>query len=128
MVKKNDPLSRRERQIMDIVYACGEATIREIQEQLEDAPTDMAIRRLVHILEEKGHLNRRKQGRSVVYRARQSRQKAGIQALGHVIQIFFGGAIDEALAAQLSAKEKVTPEQLARMQKMIAEARKSTEL
>ena len=120
---KNDPLSRRERQIMDVLFANGEATVREIQEQLDDAPTDMAIRRLLHILEEKGHLNRRKEGRSVVYRPRQSRKVAGIRALGHVLETFFGGAVDEALAAHLASKEKISPQQLARMQKMITAAK-----
>lgn len=119
-----DPMSRRERQIMDILFSKGEATVREIQKELDDPPTDMAVRRLLHILEEKGHLNRRKEGRSVVYRPRQSKKKAGVNALAHVLDTFFGGAVEEALAAHLSGKEKITPAQLARMQKMITEARK----
>ena len=61
MVDPN-PMSRRERQIMDIVYAEGSATVRTIQEKLEDPPTVMAVRRMLHILEEKGHLNRKKEG------------------------------------------------------------------
>lgn len=123
MVDPN-PMSRRERQIMDIVYAQGSATVRTIQEKLEDPPTVMAVRRMLHILEEKGHLNRKKEGREVVYSPKQSKQKAGTRALDHVIETFFGGAVENALAAHLAKKEEVSPEELSRLQKMIAEAKK----
>lgn len=121
---KPDQLSRRERQIMDIVFARGEATVRQIQAALPEAPTVMAVRRLVHILEEKGHLRRRQEGREVVYSPKQSKQKAGVSALKHVLDTFFGGAVDEALAAHLAARESVAPEQLARMQELIKQAKK----
>jgi len=116
-------LSRRERQIMDIVFARGEATVRQIQEQLDDPPTDMAVRRMVQILEEKGFLKRRKEGRKVVYSPLESRKSAGASALQHVVDTFFGGAIDEALATHFARKEKVSPEQLSRLQEMIAKAK-----
>jgi predicted transcriptional regulator len=116
-------LSRRERQIMDILFARGEATVRLIQESLVDPPTVMAIRRMLQILEEKGHLNRRQEGREVVYGPRESRKTAGSNALKHVLDTFFSGAIDEALAAHFSRKEEVSPEQLARLQEMIASAK-----
>ena len=119
-------LSRRERQIMDILFERGHATVRQIQESLIDPPTVMAVRRMLHILEEKGHLNRRQDGREVVYSPRESRKSAGSNALKHVIETFFGGAIDEALAAHFARKEAVTPEQLARIQEMIAQAKKPT--
>jgi predicted transcriptional regulator len=118
-------MSRRERQIMDIVFARGEATVRQIQEQLEDPPTDMAVRRMLQILEEKDFLKRRKEGREVVYSPRESRKSAGANALQHVIDTFFGGAVDEALATHFARKEKVSPEQLARLQEMISEARQA---
>jgi predicted transcriptional regulator len=116
-------LSRRERQIMDILFARGEATVRQIQESLEDPPTVMAIRRMLQILEEKGHLKRRQEGREVVYGPRESRKTAGSNALKHVLDTFFSGAIDEALAAHFARKEEVTAEQLARLQEMIARAK-----
>jgi predicted transcriptional regulator len=116
-------LSRRERQIMDIVYAQGGATVRQIRAALPDPPTDMAVRRMLHILEEKGHLRRRQEGREVVYLAAQSKRRAGLAALRHVLDTFFGGAVDEALAAHLADKEAVTPEQLARLQDLIKQAR-----
>jgi predicted transcriptional regulator len=109
---------------MDIVFARGEATVRQIQAALPDPPTDMAVRRMLQILEEKGHLRRRREGREVVYRAKQSKERAGVSALRHVLDTFFDGAVDEALAAHLAAKESVTAEQLARMQELITQARR----
>jgi predicted transcriptional regulator len=117
-------LSRRERQIMDLIFAKTEATVRQIQAELPDPPTDMAVRRMLHILEEKGHLRRRPGGREVVYMARQSKARAGRTALQRVLDTFFGGSVDEALAAHLSKKQAVTPEQLARLEALIAKARK----
>lgn len=124
LMSTSPDLSRRERQIMDLLFAKREATVRQIQAELPDPPTDMAVRRMLHILEEKGHLRRRQEGREVVYAPAQSRERAGMNALQHVLNTFFGGAVDEALAAHLTDKEAVTPEQLARMRKMIDQARK----
>ena len=117
-------LTRRERQIMDLIFAKGEATVRQIQAGLPDPPTDMAVRRMLHILEEKKHLRRRQEGREVVYLPAQSKARAGTNALRHVLDTFFGGAVDEALAAHLTSRESVTPDQLARMRKLIDQARK----
>lgn len=109
---------------MDVIYVRTEATVKQIQSELPDAPTEMAIRRLLQILEEKNWLKRRKEGRAVVYSPRQSKQRAGVNALKHVLDTFFGGAVDEALAAHLASKETATPKQLRRIQKLIADARK----
>ena len=117
-------LSRRERQIMDLIFAKGEATVRQIQAELPDPPTDMAVRRMLHILEEKKHLRRRQEGREVVYAAKQSKARAGMNALQQVLDTFFGGAVDEALAAHLSRKETIPPEQLARLKALIEQARR----
>src|SRR5687768_17287321 len=104
----SDPtqLSRRERQIMDVIFTRGEATVRQIQAELPDPPTDMAVRRMVHILESKDFLRRRQEGREVVYLPAQSKARAGMNALRHVLDTFFGGAVDEALAAHLTSKEE----------------------
>jgi BlaI family transcriptional regulator, penicillinase repressor len=122
----HDPanLSRRERQIMDAIYATGEATVRQVQARLPDPPTGMAVRRMLQILEEKGLLRRRAEGREVVYLPTHSKERAGVKALQHVLDTFFGGAVDEALAAHLAARESATPEQLARMRKLIEQTRK----
>ncbi len=69
-------LSRRERQIMDAVFALGEATVNKVVETIPSPPTAMAVRRMMHILEEKGHLRRRRSGREVIYVPRQTKGKA----------------------------------------------------
>lgn len=117
-------LSRRERQIMDAVYAREEATVRQIQSLLPDPPTVMAVRRLLHILEEKGHVRGRQSGREVVYAPTQSKRQAGVNAFRHVLKTFFDGAIDDALAAHLASNDHVTDEQLKRLQELIRQARK----
>src|SRR5260221_10957291 len=116
-------LSRRERQIMDSIFARGEATVRQIQGDLPKPPTDMAVRRMLHILEEKGHLRRRQNGREVVYLPAQSKKRAGVSALRHVLDTFFGGAMDAALAAHLADKETISTEHLAKLQALIDQAR-----
>ena len=117
-------LSRRERQILDILYTQEGATVMQVRKQLPDPPTDMAVRRLLHILEEKGHVRRRKQGREYVYLPRRSKKRAGISALQHVLDTFFEGSLDEALAAHLAKKESdVSQEQLERMMRAIKQAR-----
>ena len=116
--------SRRERQIMDVVFSKGEATVNEVCAKIPDAPTDMAVRRMMHILEEKGHLCRRQQGREVVYLPSQSKARAGLNALQGVLDTFFDGALDDALAAHLTKKESVTDEQLTRMRALIDRAKK----
>jgi predicted transcriptional regulator len=116
--------SRRERQIMDVVFAKGEATVNQICAEIPDAPTDMAVRRMMHILEEKGHLRRRQEGREVVYLPVQSKARAGLNALQRVLDTFFDGSLDEALAAHLTKKEGATADQLSRMRALIDRARK----
>ena len=118
-------LSRRERQIMDILYVRNEATVNQVCDALPDPPTPMAVRRMMHILEEKGHLKRREEGREVVYAPRETRNKAGRNAFDRVLETFFGGSLEEALAAHLlSRKSKVTSEERNRLVKLIEQARK----
>ena len=118
-------LTRRERQIMDVLFARGEATVNQIAEALPDPPTPMAVRRMMHILEEKGHLRRREQGREVVYLPRESRDKAGRSAFAKVLETFFGGSLEDALAAHLlSRKEAVTPAERERLVQLIDAAKK----
>ena len=118
-------LSRRERQIMDILFAQGEATVKQICDALPDPPTSMAVRRMMHILEEKGHLTRRDAGREVVYAPREARDKAGRTAFQRVLETFFGGSLEDALSAHLlSRKNKITPEERSRLIQLIEQARK----
>jgi predicted transcriptional regulator len=118
-------ISRRERQILEILYAHDEATVLEIQRQLPDAPSDMAIRRLLSILQEKGHVLCRKPGRENVYRPRVPKQRAARSALKSVLSTFFGGDLEQALAMHLTDKNiKVSDEQFDRLRRIIEEARK----
>lgn len=105
MMPDPSELSRRERQIMDVLFSRGEATVNQIAEALPDPPTAMAVRRMMHILEEKGYLRRREQGREVVYAPKESRDNAGRSAFARVLETFFGGSLEEALSAHLMARK-----------------------
>ena len=116
-------LSRRERQIMDAVFALGEATVNQVAENIPSPPTAMAVRRMMHILEEKGHLRRRESGREVIYLPRQTKGKAGRLAFEQVLETFFGGSLEEALAAHLhSRKDQVSAEERERLIALIEQA------
>ena len=118
-------LSRRERQIMDAVYSLGEATVNKVVETIPSPPTAMAVRRMMHILEEKGHLRRRKNGREVIYSPRESKGKAGRSALANVLDTFFGGSLEEALAAHLhSRRGGVSDEERERLIALIEQAKR----
>ncbi len=118
-------LSRRERQIMDILFTRGAATVNQIAEALPDPPTPMAVRRMMHILEEKGHLRRRESGREVVYAPKEAKEKAGRSAFEKVLETFFGGSLEEALAAHLvSRKDGVSAAERDRLVQLIQHARK----
>lgn len=117
-------LSRRERQIMDAVYALGDATVNKVVETIPSPPTAMAVRRMMHILEEKGYLRRTGSGREVIYKARQSKGKAGRTALEKVLETFFGGSLEEALAAHLHArKDGVSDDERKRLIALIKQAK-----
>ena len=117
-------LSRRERQIMEVLFSRGEATVVQVAQELPDPPTSMAVRRMLHILVEKGHAKRRVEGREVVYAPRDAKQKAGSSALQRVLETFFGGSIEEALAAHFfSRREKLSEEERQRLIRLIEKSR-----
>lgn len=94
-------LSRRERQVMDVLHRRGEATAAEVMADLPDAPTYSAVRALLRVLEDKGRVTHGERGRTYVYRTTTSRSAARRAALQHVVRTFFGGSVDEAAAALL---------------------------
>jgi predicted transcriptional regulator len=109
---------------MDAVFALGEATVNQVVDAIPSPPTAMAVRRMMHILEEKGHLRRRKSGREVIYAPRQTKDKAGRRAFEEVLKTFFGGSLEEALAAHLhSRKDQVSAEERARLIALIEQAK-----
>ncbi len=118
-------LSRRERQIMNIVFSLGSASAADVWQRLPDQPSNTAVRTLLRILEEKGHLRHIKQGRQFVYTPVRERRNAGQSALKTVLQTFFDGSLEQAVAAHLSdPDESPTVEELRRLASLIREARK----
>jgi predicted transcriptional regulator len=110
---------------MDAVFALGEATVNQVVETIPSPPTAMAVRRMMHILEEKGHLRRRESGREVIYAPRQTKDKAGRCAFEHVLKTFFGGSLEEALAAHLhSRKDQVSADERERLIALIQQAQR----
>ncbi len=110
---------------MDVVYAHGEATLTQMLAEMPDPPVRGALRTLVGILERKGHLTRRQQGREFIYGPTRSRGKAGRSALGRVLDVFFGGSLESAVAAHLSDPRapKPTDDELRRLSDLIEKAR-----
>lgn len=119
-------LSRRERQILDVVYALGRASAAEVVEKLPDAPGKTAVRTFLRILEEKGHLVHEEAGRTYVYRASRPRERAGTGAFRRVLDVFFGGSLEQAVAAHLGESAAELDEaELKRLAGLIQQARKA---
>jgi predicted transcriptional regulator len=119
-------LSRRERQIMDVVYHYpGGATATTVYKEMPDPPTRTAVRTFLRILEEKGYVEHRKHGREFVYRPTKPRGVEGRHALRHVLQTFFDGSLERAVGAYLSGPgPKPTAEELKRLAELIKDAKK----
>lgn len=117
-------LSRRERQIMDIIYARGEATAAEVGAALPDPPSYSAVRTLLRILEEKGHLKHREDGPRYVFMPTEPRAKASRSALKRVVQTFFDGSLSSAVAALVDAEGgKLSTDELQRIEAVIKAAK-----
>jgi BlaI family transcriptional regulator, penicillinase repressor len=117
-------LSRRERQIMDIIYARGEAAAAEVHETLPDAPSYSAVRTLLRILEEKGHLKHREDGPRYVFMPTEPRAKASRSALKRVVQTFFDGSLSNAVAALVDGEGgKISAAELQRIEAIIKSAK-----
>lgn len=101
MMAQPAQLTRRERQIMDIVYRRGQATAVEVMNEIPDPPSYSAIRALLRILEEKGHLRHEPQGPRYVFLPTVAREKARRSALKRVVHTFFDGSASDAVAALL---------------------------
>ncbi|WP_395741083.1 BlaI/MecI/CopY family transcriptional regulator [Prosthecobacter sp.] len=123
MSEKASQLSRRERQIMDIIYAKGEATASEVAEAMADAPSYSAVRALLRILEEKGVLKHREDGRRYIFLPTEPAQKASRSALRNLVNTFFEGSLVNAVAALVDGKEKISPEEIKRLESIIKQAK-----
>ena len=125
MARAADPLSRRERELMEIIYRRGQATAVEVHADLADPPSKTAVRTLLRILEDKGHLTHVQEGLTFVYAPSRPRDKAGRSALGRVLETFFEGSLEKAVAAHLGeATGQVTAAELDRLADLIRQARK----
>ena len=118
-------LSRRERQIMDILYHRGSASASEVREAMEDAPSYSAVRAMLRVLEEKGHVRHRASGLKYVYDPVVAQDKASRSAVQHVLDTFFNGSPEQIVATLLDVSAaRLTSEELDRMSAMIEQAKK----
>ena len=104
-MKTERSLSRRERQIMDIVYELKEATAQQVMERLPEAPGYSAVRALLRVLENKGHLDHRRDGPRYVYLPRLPKDKARRSELRRLLKTFFDDSTEYAMAALLDISE-----------------------
>jgi predicted transcriptional regulator len=118
-------LSRRERQIMDILYQRGRATASEIHEAVPDPPSYSAVRAKLRVLEEKGHIRHEEEALRYVYLPVVARDSARKSALRHMVSTFFGGSVEETVAALLDLS--ATKSDLDRISQMVEQAKKEDE-
>jgi len=117
-------LSRRERQIMDILYRLGSATAAEIREDLPDAPSYSAVRSLLRILEDKGHLRHQYDGPRYVFTPIVSRPTAQKSALRQMVRTFFDGSATQAVAALLDmSASDLTDDELEQLGRLVEQAK-----
>lgn len=118
-------LSRRERQIMDVLYHRGRATVGEVLADLGDPPSYSAVRALLRVLEEKGHVRHEAEGRAYVYRPAVPRDRARQSAVRHLVRTFFDGSVAQAVAALLDpAGPRPSPEDLDHIACLVEQAKR----
>ncbi len=118
-------LSRRERQVMEILYQRGRASAAEVREAMDDPPTYSAVRALLRVLEEKGHVAHQNEKLKYVYVPVVNRDKAKRSAVKHLVETFFRDAPEQVVAALLDvSSKKLTGKELDRMSEMIEKAKK----
>jgi len=119
-------LSRRERQIIDILYTQGRATAAEVQSALPDPPSYSAVRAMLRILEDKGHVRHEQDGPRYIYKPTLPRDNAQKSAMRHMLQTFFDGSAEQAISALLDDHStRLSDAELDRLAHMIAQARKA---
>lgn len=117
-------LTRRERQIMDILYRMGQATAHEVLEGLDEPPSYSAVRALLRLLEDRGHVHHSREGQRYVYRATVSKQEAQRGALAHVVRTFFDGSVEQAVTALVeSSSKQLSDDELRRLGDLIEKAK-----
>jgi len=120
-------MSRRERQIMDVLLREGKATAREIWEELPDAPSYSTVRKLLSVLEEKGHVKHSESGATYVYSSVRPRSEMAASALRRMRDTFFGGSMEQVVSGLLSLKDtELGADELNRIARMISDSKKGT--
>src|SRR5690349_4930606 len=121
-------LSRRERQIMDVLYQRGRASASEIQAAIPEPPTYSAVRAKLRVLEEKGHIRHEEESLRYVYLPVVARDSARRSALRHMVSTFFGGSVEDTVAALLDlSSAKLTEQDLDRISKLVEQAKQEGE-
>jgi predicted transcriptional regulator len=117
-------LSRRERQIMDILYRFGRATAAEVMGELPGSPSYSTVRTQLRVLEKKGHVRHEEQGSKFIYLPAVPRRAARKSALRHLVDTFFDGSVEKVVGALLGGEgARVTEDELARIAEQVARAR-----
>ena len=125
-MRTRDPLalSRRERQILEILYRIGPATAAEVLAEMSDPPTYTTVRGLLRVLESKRHVRHEEDGARFVYSTVRPKASAGPPALAHVVRTFFNGSPADAMAALLGSASEVSADELRRLARLVERARK----
>ena len=122
---KQDTLSRREREMMDIIYREGRATANEVMDAMADPPSYSAVRATLRVLEQKGHLKHEYDGTRYIFKPTVARDRAKVSALDHLLATFFDGSVTNVVATLLDNPKKDIPkDELDRLSELIEKARK----
>ena len=126
--ERHSDLSRRERQIMDILYARGRASASEIHQAMPDPPSYSAVRAKLRVLEEKGHIRHQEESLRYVYLPTVAKDTARRSAVRHLLSTFFDGSVEHAVAAMLDlSSSRLSDQELDRITALIDQARKEGE-
>ena len=123
MLKEQHKLSRRERQIMDVLYRLGKATAAEVHEAIPDPPSYSAVRAMLRVLEEKQHIRHEAQDLRYVFTPIVTRERARRSAVRHLLDTFFEGSPEQAVATLLDS-QKLSQQELDRLAALVEKARK----
>ncbi|HUP46849.1 MAG TPA: BlaI/MecI/CopY family transcriptional regulator [Thermoanaerobaculia bacterium] len=122
---RTEQLSRREREMMHIIFRAGKASASEVLDAMDDPPSYSAVRATLRVLEQKGHLKHQHDGTRYVYTPTVNRDKARNSALDQLLATFFEGSVANVVATLIEkSKDRLTPDELDRLSKLIAQARK----
>lgn len=121
-------LSRRERQIMEIVYTLGKASVADVLEAMDEPPSYSAVRTIMNLMVEKGFLKYKGEGKKYVYFPAVAREKASRSALNSVLETFFSGSVAQAVVSLINQnKDRMSAEDLDRLSRLIDEAKRKEE-